>query len=151
MSVAQQALMGQGLIIEASRSHLRHNIIGGTSLDEWSARRRDLCLTTHNTHNRHTSFLPGGIRTHNPSKLAAADPRRRPHGHEDRRRVVTYFNANLFWLFNLINLKFSDSECDSLPRECNWTLSTHSECFVWMVMEFSRLKVDKVVCLCEGV
>ena len=27
--------------------------VGRTPLDEWSARRRDLYLTTHNTHNRH--------------------------------------------------------------------------------------------------
>jgi hypothetical protein len=27
---------------------------------------------------------PGGIRTHNPSNRAAADPRSRPHGHWDR-------------------------------------------------------------------
>ena len=26
---------------------------------------------------------PGGIRTHNPSKRAAADPRQRPRGHQD--------------------------------------------------------------------
>jgi hypothetical protein len=30
--------------------------IGRTPLDEWSARRRDLYLTTHNTHNRQTSM-----------------------------------------------------------------------------------------------
>jgi len=39
---------------------------------------RDLYLTTHNTHNRHA---PGGIRTHNPSKPGAADPRLRPRRH----------------------------------------------------------------------
>jgi hypothetical protein len=27
-----------------------------TPLDEWSARRKDFCLTTHNTHNRHPYF-----------------------------------------------------------------------------------------------
>jgi len=42
-------------------------------LDEWSARRGDLYLTTHNTHKRQTSMPPGGNRTHNPSKRAAAD------------------------------------------------------------------------------
>ena len=31
----------------------RRTTIGRTPLDEWSARRRDLYLTTHNTHNRH--------------------------------------------------------------------------------------------------
>jgi len=29
-----------------------------TPLDEWKARRRDLYLTSHNTHNRHTSMPP---------------------------------------------------------------------------------------------
>ena len=32
----------------------RHTTVGMTPLDEWSARRRDLYLTTHNTHNRQT-------------------------------------------------------------------------------------------------
>jgi len=30
----------------------RRTTVGRTPLDEWSARRRDLCLTTHDTHNR---------------------------------------------------------------------------------------------------
>ena len=32
-----------------------------TPLDEWSARRKDLYLTTHNTHNRQTSLPPVGF------------------------------------------------------------------------------------------
>jgi len=32
--------------------------VGRTPLVEWSARRRDLYLTTHNTHNRQTSMPP---------------------------------------------------------------------------------------------
>jgi hypothetical protein len=35
-----------------------HNTVGRTPLDEWSARRRDLYLTTHNTHNRQTPTSP---------------------------------------------------------------------------------------------
>ena len=31
----------------------RRTTVGRTPLDEWSARRRDLYLTTHNTHNKH--------------------------------------------------------------------------------------------------
>ena len=61
----------------------RHTTGGRTPLYEWSARRRDLYLTTHDTHNRQTSMPPGGIRTRNPSKRAAADPRLRPRGHWD--------------------------------------------------------------------
>ena len=36
--------------------HTRRTTVGRTPLDEWSARRRDLYLTTHNTHNRQTSM-----------------------------------------------------------------------------------------------
>ena len=35
--------------------------VGTTPLDEWSARRRDLCLTTHNTHKRQTVMPPVGF------------------------------------------------------------------------------------------
>jgi len=58
--------------------------VGRIPLDEWSARRRDLYLTTHNTHNRQTSLPPGGIRTHDFSRRAAADLRLRPRGYWDR-------------------------------------------------------------------
>ena len=39
----------------------RRSTVGRTPLDEWSARRRDLYLTTHNTHNRQISMLPVGF------------------------------------------------------------------------------------------
>jgi len=35
--------------------------VGRTPLDEWSARRRDLYLTTHDTHNRQISMPPVGF------------------------------------------------------------------------------------------
>ena len=35
--------------------------VGRTPLDKWSARHRDLYLTTHNTHNRQTSMHPAGF------------------------------------------------------------------------------------------
>jgi hypothetical protein len=36
--------------------------VGRNPLDEWSARRRDLYLTTHSTHNRKTSMPPVGFK-----------------------------------------------------------------------------------------
>jgi len=39
----------------------RRTTVGRTPLDEWSARRRDLYLTTHNTHNRQISIPPVGL------------------------------------------------------------------------------------------
>jgi hypothetical protein len=41
---------------------LRHNTVGSTSMEKWSARRRYLCLTTHNTDYirvRQAGFEPG--------------------------------------------------------------------------------------------
>ena len=62
----------------------RHITIGRTALDKWSARRRNLYLTTHNTHNRQTSMPPSGIRTNNLSRRTAANLRLRSRGHWDR-------------------------------------------------------------------
>ena len=39
----------------------RRSTVGRTPLDEWSARRRDLYLTTHNTHNKQISMPPVGF------------------------------------------------------------------------------------------
>ena len=39
----------------------RRTAVGRTPLYEWSARRRDLYLTTHNTHKRQTSMPPAGF------------------------------------------------------------------------------------------
>jgi len=39
----------------------RHITVGRTPLQEWSVRRTDLYLTTHNTHNRQTSISPVGF------------------------------------------------------------------------------------------
>ena len=68
----------------------RHTTVGGTRLDAWSARRRDLYLTTHNNHNRQTDIhASGGIRTYNLSRRAAVDLQLRPHGHWDRPRILS--------------------------------------------------------------
>jgi len=62
----------------------RRITVGRTPLDEWSARRRDLYLTTHNHSQQTNIHAPGGILTHNLSRRAAADPRLRQRGHWDR-------------------------------------------------------------------
>jgi hypothetical protein len=45
----------------------RRSTVGRTPLDEWSSRRRDLYLTTHNTHNRQKSMLPVGFEPTTPA------------------------------------------------------------------------------------
>jgi len=61
--VALRTNAGHGLLIhEISRSRtITHHSRCRTPLDEGSARRRDLYLTTHNTHNRQNSMPPAGF------------------------------------------------------------------------------------------
>ena len=59
----------------------RRTTVGRTTLD--------LYLTTHNTHNRQHIHAPGGIRTHDLSKRAAADLRLRPRGYWDRQFCIS--------------------------------------------------------------
>jgi hypothetical protein len=60
--MAWQPLGGLGrLILRRFTITLRHTTLGRTPLDEWPARRRDLYLTTHNTHNRQTSIPSVGF------------------------------------------------------------------------------------------
>jgi hypothetical protein len=57
--MARQPYMGLGLLVSSrfhDHTYLRHTTLGTTPLDEGPARRRDLYLTTHNTHKRQTSM-----------------------------------------------------------------------------------------------
>ena len=75
---------GHGLLLQAFRfTQVGHTTLGSTSLDEWSDRPRNLCLTTHNTHKGLNIHPPGPIRNHDPSKRQSKDPRLSPHGHWD--------------------------------------------------------------------
>jgi hypothetical protein len=60
--MSRQPLGGLGrLIVRGFTIILRHTTVGRTPLDEGPARRRDLYLTTHNSHNRQTSMPPAGF------------------------------------------------------------------------------------------
>ena len=67
--------------------------VGRTPLDEWSARRRNLYLTTHNTHNRQTSMAPVGFEPIISAGKSAADLHLRPRGHWDFYR----FSYSILW------------------------------------------------------
>ena len=68
----------------------RSTKVGRTPLVEWSARRRDPYLTTHNTRNRQT-FVPQWDSTPQSQQASAAsDLRLRPRGHWDQQ---SYFST----------------------------------------------------------
>jgi len=101
----------------------RRTTVGRTPLDEWSARRRDLYLTTHNTHNRQISMAPGGIRTHNLSRRAAADLRLRPHGYWDRQDATMYsllYFCKLFYMFRVVTPPIIRSTYNCNYRIWHW-------------------------------
>ena len=66
-----------------AHTHTHTQTLGRTPLDEWSARRIDLYLTTHNSHKTEI-YGTGGIRTRSSSNRAALDQRLRPRGHLDQ-------------------------------------------------------------------
>jgi hypothetical protein len=64
LPMARRPYMGLGLLVSSrfhDHTHLRHTTVGRTPLDQGPARRRDLYLTTHNTHKRQTSMPPVGF------------------------------------------------------------------------------------------
>ena len=82
---AQQPSVAQGLLLhEVSRSHTTtHHSRQDSSGRVISSSQRPLPDNTQ--HSQQTDIhAPGGIRTHNPSKRAAADLRLRPRGHWGR-------------------------------------------------------------------
>ena len=91
-TVVRQSLVGQGfLTIEVPR----YTTLGETPLDGWSARRRDLYLTTHNTHKGQT-FVP-------PSVFEPAVPaseRQKTHT-LDRADTVIGAYPPIWWVFGL--------------------------------------------------
>ena len=67
-------------------------------------------LPNNTQHSQHTNIhAPGGIRTHNLSRRAAADLRLRPRGHWDRHS--TYFTFN----YSLVILPFDDTQANTSP------------------------------------
>ena len=74
--------------------HTQHDAVGRTSLYEWSFRRTDLYLTTHNTHNRQTSMPPAVFEPAYLCRRAFADLRLRPRGHCDR-EMCSYGYCNI--------------------------------------------------------
>ena len=86
--MAQQPLMCQNLIIEASRSHSDTpqsvgHLWTGDQPDAETSTWQHTTITT----DIHASSR---IRTSNPSKRAAVDPRLRPRGHWDRQSIGIY-------------------------------------------------------------
>ena len=89
--------LGYCCISSHSMTHTHTNTLGRGPLDEWSARRRDLYLTTRNTHNRKTSMLVAGFEPAIP-----ASERTQTHA---RDRAAIGINHGVFSSWNKSGLK----------------------------------------------
>jgi hypothetical protein len=107
--------------------------VGRTTLDEWSARRRDLYLTTQNTHTQQTDIHdPGGIRTHNLSRGATSDLRLRPRGHNK----VALDEKVIYWIKCCSMMRWKDFHIEN-PTRCH-SVSKFYFILMWSSTCFGR-------------
>jgi hypothetical protein len=129
----------------------QHTTVGRTPLDKWSARHRDLYLTTHNTHNRQTSVSP--IRFE--PTIAAGE---RPQTYTlDRAatgtgwcatayKIIPYTSRDwLRWIEYWLCLTFVQEEDVGIPYACAWHLSAT----VWTYIgRTATRRCGNTVCMC---
>jgi hypothetical protein len=85
-------------------THFRHTTLGRTHLDEGPASRRDLYLTTHNTHKRQTSVPPAGFEPAVPAS-------ERPKIHaSDSAATGIGTQPPIWWLFGLRRQELEDCQ-----------------------------------------
>jgi hypothetical protein len=95
--VALQPHAGQGLLIlEVSRSHptTHHSVVDSSGRVISSSQKP---LPDNTQHSQQTDIHAlSGIRTHNPSRRAAADLRLRPHGHWDQLMTMCVYITYMY-------------------------------------------------------
>ena len=92
---------------------IRHTTVGRTPLDELSARRTDLYLTTHNTHNSQTPVTPEGFE---PTIPASERPQTDAL---DRAATGIGFPALYFTKYSYFHLPSQYSDSLRLLPSCN--------------------------------
>jgi len=107
ISMAQQPLVGQGLLIMEAlwwHSDIPHSVELLRTSNQPDA---DTYTWQHPALTRKKYPVPSGIRIRNPSKRAAADPRLKPHGHLNRPPIITS-NAGdtVNWMMVLVVYKW---------------------------------------------
>ena len=90
--------------------------VGRAPLDEWSAHRRDLYLTTHNTHNRQTSMPPVGFEP----TISAGE---RPQTYAIDRAATGTGTVHIYYTIS-VRAYVSDSG-DKWTSELEWNRSYH--------------------------
>ena len=101
--LARQPSVGQGLLIhEVRRSHTTHHSRQDSSGRMISPSQRPLPDNVQNSQQINI-HVPGGIRTHNFSRRAAADLRLRPRGYWDRQEHLLEIQKINLILFDVVS------------------------------------------------
>ena len=113
-----------------------HTPVGRTPLDGWSARRRDLYLTTLNTHWQETDIHApgGGIQNRSSSERSATDPRLRPAWKLSRKIQVSF-------VFTIAFISVCFTKCISRrpSDQANELKCFYSACvYIWLINRQSR-------------
>ena len=127
-AVALRPNAGHGLLIlEVSRSHTTRHSRQDSSGQVISSSQRPLPDNTQ--HSQQTNIhAPGWIRTHNLSRRAATDLRRRPRGHWDRHWWTSDFSNGPLWgrvfpfYFHLISALWQDQASKCRVRRMLWVV-----------------------------
>jgi hypothetical protein len=115
---------------------LRHTTLDRTPLDEWSAKRRDVYLTTHNTHKRWTSMPLAGFE---PTIPASERLQTQALDHVATGIPVVWISATKFCRYYLYVLRGSytynllSGQIVTI-RHFKWTFCDHNVCY------FGRIK-----------
>jgi hypothetical protein len=99
-----------------------HTPVRRTPLDELSARRTDLYLTTHNTHHSQPSRAPAGLQPAIPASVRQQTHGLRPRGRWDRPDMINLPTKHRMRTFNGSLLTASISKANDTFRTAAMTL-----------------------------
>ena len=113
---------------------LRHTTFGRTSLDEWSARIRDLYLTKHTTHKRQTSITLARYELAIPVSERPQD-----HALDNAITRIGHIVINVFYYSSSVWLEnFQDNKFKQVSFRLSKSLST----FSWDLSSISCLRIE---------
>ena len=111
---------------------LRHTSLGRTPLDEWSPWRRDLYLTTHNTHKRQTPMLPAWFE----STIPATD---RPQTHALDRAATRIGRRMCKYSLLFLLREWTVTKYETNPKLSHVTVALQKPGFMKLLSERSCL------------
>jgi len=118
------ALVGQCLhIVEVSRLTDTPQSVGLLWTSDHPCR-KDLYLTTHNTHKRQDIHATGGIRTRTPNKGLAVNPRLRPQAIGNKYKIsVIFLHFMYFQKYDVWLTVYRNSVWIKKPTRCHFLYS----------------------------